>query len=394
MVRFLCAVLLIAGCFSGYQPDDQPGELRVRRGAFASELVLSGELEAARGDALAVPPLPSWQTAIKWMIEDGSAVRAGEPVAELDNTELTADLERRRQTLTQTLQELAQNEAQWAADLEQKQLDTEKKKSEFDKAKLQSDVPRDLLSARQYEENQNTLRRTQTEYDKSLDVLRSRRVGVSSERGNIQLRIEQARRAIARAEEGIGALVLRAPRDGIVVVRDHPWEGRKLQSGDPVFVGFPIALLPDLTSVRVNAALADVDDGKVAAGMPVTVTLDGYPSILYRGRITAISAVAQESRRMSLRRQFEVLIALDRLDPSRMRPGLSARVVVHRESKPSVLLVPRAAIDFSGAAPQVRLANGKTQDVKLGSCNAQDCIALDGLEEGRELAPVVEAKRG
>jgi multidrug resistance efflux pump len=394
MVRFLCAVLLIAGCFSGYQPDDQTGELRVRRGAFASELVLSGELEAARGDALAVPPLPSWQTAIKWMIEDGSAVRAGEPVAELDNTELTADLERRRQTLTQTLQELAQNEAQWAADLEQKQLDTEKKKSEFDKAKLQSDVPRDLLSARQYEENQNTLRRTQTEYDKSLDVLRSRRVGVSSERGNIQLRIEQARRAIARAEEGIGALVLRAPRDGIVVVRDHPWEGRKLQSGDPVFVGFPIALLPDLTSVRVNAALADVDDGKVAAGMPVTVTLDGYPSILYRGRITAISAVAQESRRMSLRRQFEVLIALDRLDPSRMRPGLSARVVVHREWKPSALLVPRAAIDFSGAAPQVRLANGKTQDVKLGSCNAQDCIALDGLEEGRELAPVVEAKRG
>ncbi|HJQ41044.1 MAG TPA: HlyD family efflux transporter periplasmic adaptor subunit [Thermoanaerobaculia bacterium] len=394
MVRYLCAVLLIAGCFSGYKPEDQPNELRVRRGAFASELVLSGELEAARGDALAVPPLPSWQTAIKWMIEDGSAVRAGEPVAELDNTELTADLEQRRQTLTQTLQELAQNEAQWAADLEQKQLDTEKKKSEFDKAKLQADVPRDLLSARQYEENQNTLRRTQTEYDKSLDVLRSRRVGVGSERGNIQLRIEQARRAIARAEEGIGALVLRAPRDGIVVVRDHPWEGRKLQSGDPVFVGFPIALLPDLSTVRVNAALADVDDGKVAAGMPVTITLDGYPSIPYRGRITSISAVAQESRRMSLRRQFEVLIELDRLDPSRMRPGLSARVVVHREAKPSVLLVPRAAIDFSGAAPQVRLSSGKTQDVKLGSCNAQDCIATGGIEEGSELEAIVEAKRG
>src|ERR1041384_1380985 len=98
MVRFLCAVLLIAGCFSGYQPDDQPGELRVRRGAFASELVLSGELEAARGDALAVPPLPSWQTAIKWMIEAGSAAGPGERVAELDNPELTADLERRRQT--------------------------------------------------------------------------------------------------------------------------------------------------------------------------------------------------------------------------------------------------------------------------------------------------------
>src|ERR1051325_710768 len=365
MVRNLIAVLLIAGCFSGYSnKDEQARALRVRRGTFVSEMLLSGELEAARGDALAVPPLPSWQTAIKWMIEDGSAVRAGEPVAELDNSELTADLDSRRQTLTQTLQELAQNEAQWAADLEQKQLDSEKKKSELDKAKLQAAVPRDLISGRQFEENQTALRRTQTEYDKSVDVLRSRRIGVESERQNIVLRIEQARRAIARAEEGIGALVLRAPRDGIVVVRDHPWEGRKLQSGDPVFVGFPIALLPDLSTVRVNAALADVDDGKIANGMPVDVTLDGYPSIVYRGHISAISAVAQESRRMSLRRQFEVLIALDRLDPSRMRPGLSARVVVHRETKPSVLLIPRAAIDFSAAAPQVRFANGKSENVK------------------------------
>lgn len=395
MVRYLLAVLLIAGCFSGYTNDDEPsGALRVRRGAFVNELVLSGELEAARGDALAVPPLPSWQTAIKWIVEDGSAVRGGEPVAELDNSELTADLEQRRQTLTQTLQELAQNEAQWAADLEQKQLDSDKKKSELEKARLQASVPRDLISARQYEENQAALRRTQTEYDKSVDVLRSRRVGVNAERSNIQLRIEQARRAIARAEEGIGALVLRAPRDGIVVIRDHPWEGRKLQSGDPVFVGFPIALLPDLNTVRVNAALPDVDDGKIAAGMPVSVTLDGYPSIVYRGRISAISAVAQESRRMSLRRQFEVLIALDQLDPARMRPGLSARVVVQRESKPSVLLVPRAAIDFSGAAPQVRLANGKTESVKLGACNAQDCVAVSGIDEGRVLAPVMEAKRG
>jgi len=395
MKHFVAVLLLLAGCFSGYTDNNNTSDvLRVRRGPFVSELVLSGELEAARGDALAVPPLPQWQTNIKWMIDDGSAVKAGDRVAELDNGDLTADLDRKRQTLTQALQEMQQKEAEWAADLEQKQLESEKKKSDNDKAKLQAAVPRDLLSGRQYEENQTALLRTKTEYDKSLDVLRSKRTQVASERQNILLRIEKARREIARAEAGIGALVLRAPRDGIVVIRDHPWEGRKLQSGDPVFVGFPIALLPDLSSIRVNAALADVDDGKIANGMPVTVTLDGYPSIAYHGHISAISAVAQESRRMSLRRQFEVLIELDRLDPSRMRPGLSARVVVQRETKRGSLLVPRAAIDFSGSEPVVRFANGKSQTVKLGPCNAQDCIAVGGVEEGRELARVVEAKRG
>jgi HlyD family secretion protein len=390
MVRYACIAVLLAGCFSGYSTDDERNhELRVRRGAFTSELVLSGELEAARGDALAVPPLPSWQTGIKWIADDGAEVKAGDPVAELDNSGLTADLEGRRQTLTQTLQELQQREAQWSADIQQQQLEAEKKKAELDKAQLQVKVPRDLISGRQYEERQTALRRTQTDYDKALDVLRSKRTGIDAERQNIVLKIEQARRAIARAEEGINALVLRAPKSGIVVVRDHPWEGRKLQSGDPVFVGFPIALLPDMSSIRVNAALADVDDGKIAVGMPVTVTLDGYPSMVFTGHVSAISAVAQESRRMSLRRQFEVLVALDKLDPTRMRPGLSARVVVKRDEKRATLLAPRAAIDFSAASPRAHLVSGKTADVKLGPCNAQDCIVLTGLEEDQKLAPVV-----
>jgi len=394
MSRYLVLCLVFTGCFSGYSTDEAERELRVRRGAFKSELVLSGELESARGDALAVPPLPSWQTAIKWLADDGAHVNAGDPVAELDNSDLTADLDSRRQSLTQALQELQQNEAQWAADLEQKQLEVEKKKAELDKAKLQSVLPRDLISGRQYEENQKTLRRAQTEHEKALDVLRSRRTGVDSERENLLLRIEQARRAIARSEAGITAMVLRAPREGIVVVRDHPWEGRKLQAGDPVFVGFPIALLPDMSSIRVNAALADVDDGRITRGMPVTVTLDGYPSMTFDGHIASISAVAQESRRMSLRRQFEVLVDLHHLDPERMRPGLSARVVVKQDEKRAVLLAPRAAIDFSGTAPHVRLASGKDADVKLGPCNAQECVVLSGLEEDQKLAAIVEAKRG
>jgi multidrug resistance efflux pump len=241
-----------------------------------------------------------------------------------------------------------------------------------------------LLSTRQFEQNALALKRATVEHAKAIDVLRSRRVAVESERQNLLLRIAQTEREIARTERGIAALVLRAPKDGIVVIRDH-WQGRKLQTGDTVFVGFAIAMLPDLTSIRLKAALADVDDGKIAPGMPVAVTLDGYPDVHYAGRVTSISAVAQESRRASLRRHFEVLVALDKLDPDRMRPGLSARVVVNRESLPEALLAPRAAIDFSGKVPRVRLANGRDVEVQLGPCNAQVCVVSSGLEEGEKL---------
>ena len=397
MNRLVACALLVAvaaGCFSGYSEPAGPGELRVRRGTFAAEVVLSGEMEAAAGEVLTVPPLPSWQTAIKWLADEGTPVKAGEPVVELDNSALTSDLESKRQTAMQTIQELQQREAEWEADLEQKELEVEKKRADLDKAKLAVVVPRELLSLRAYEENQGTLRRTTVEHDKAVDVLNSRRTAVKAERDNLLLRIQKAEREIAIAETAIDALVLRAPRDGILVVRDHPWEGRKLQTGDAVWVGFPIAMLPDLSSLRVKAALADVDDGKIAVGMPATVTLDGYPNVPFRGRITSISAVAQESRRQSLRRHFDVFVALDRLDPDRMRPGLSARVVVGRETQPSVLLAPRAAIDFSGPAPRARLAGGGMREVKLGSCNAQDCVVSSGLAEGEALSPLLEVVRG
>lgn len=393
---FLCAVLLLlaSGCFSGVAETPVKGELRVRRDTFRSDMILSGEVEAARGDFLSVPRLPSWQTAIKWLAEDGAPVKANDPVVELDNSALTADLETKRQTLTQALQELQQKEGEWAADLENRQLDVEKKKAELDKAKVAAAVPEDLLSAKLYEDRQGDLRRTTTEYEKAVDLRNSTRTGIDADRRNLLLRIEKARREIEIAEVAIAALVLRAPRGGVVVVRDHPWEGRKLQIGDPVWVGFPMAMLPDMTTLRVKAVLADVDDERIKVGMPVTITLDGYPQLDYSGRIQAISAVAQESKRMSLRRQFDVLVALDRLDSERMRPGLSARVIVHQRTQNQALLAPRAAIDFSGTTPRARTSSGEMKDVELGPCNAQDCVVTSGLDDGDKLAPIVEVAGG
>lgn len=397
MKRFLACAFVVstaAGCFSGYSEEPARGDLRVRRGAFASEVVLSGEVEAAAGEVLTVPRLPSWQTAIKWIADEGTAVKSGDAVVELDNSALTADLESKRQSAMQTIQELQQKEAEWEADLEQRELEVEKKLSELEKARLDALVPRDLLSARGYEEKQGALRRTKTEHDKAVDLLKARRTAVDAERQNLLLRIGQAEREIATAELAINALVLRAPRDGILVLRDHPWEGRKLQTGDPVWVGFPIAMLPDLDSLRVKAALADVDDGKIAPGMPVTVTLDGYPGVPFTGKITSISAVAQESRRASLRRHFDVFVALDKLDAARMRPGLSARVVVRRSTEASALLVPRAALDFSGPGPRARTRSGTFKDVTLGPCNALECVVVNGLADGDAVASVMEVSRG
>jgi multidrug efflux pump subunit AcrA (membrane-fusion protein) len=385
MNRLLCgvAVALLAACFSGFREEEGTEELRVRRGVFVSDVILTGELEAARGAAMTVPNLPSWQTSIKWLATDGVPVKQGERVVELDNSTFTTELDSKRQTELQALQELQQREGEWKADLEQKQLDYETKKSELEKAKIDAGVPRDILSLREYEDRQTRFRRATVEYEKARDLLASQRQGIDSDRKNLGLRLQKAQREIRIAERAIEDLVLRAPRDGIVVVRDIPWEGRKLQQGDTVWVGFPMALIPDLSSLQVAVTLPDVDDGRVSPGMRASVTLDGYPDRQFTGTVTSISAVAQESNRQSLRRAFKVVVNLDRIDAERMRPGLSARVVIRQAAAADRLLVPRASLDLATA--RVRLQNGRFVTVKVGQCNAQECIIDSGLQAGQRL---------
>ena len=380
------AVATLAACFARSVPDGA-GELRVRRGLFENKVILTGELRAARGDDITVPRLPSWQTSIKWLSPDGLEVKAGDKVVELDNSQFASNLDGKRQNVAQAIQELQQREAEWAADTLEKQLDVERKRADADKARIDASIPRDLLSVREYENRQLAKQRTETELAKATDVLRSQRAGVAADRENLRLNLGKAKRELATAEQAIEALLLRAPRDGIVVLRDHPWEGRKLQEGDGVWVGFPIAQIPDMPTLRVEASLPDVDDGKVERGMNATVVLDAYPDMTFPARVTEISAVAQESSRTSLRRQFRVVVALNSLDLARMRPGLSARVIVHRASAGNALIVPRKAIDFSAATPRTRLSGGKTVELTLGDCNAQDCTVTNGLKEGDVVLP-------
>jgi HlyD family secretion protein len=381
---FAAAALLLAGCFSGYDttPASSP---RVRRGTFVNQIVITGELESARGASVSVPPLPNWQTSIKWLAPDGTDVKAGDRVAELDNTSIATDLDQKKQNETQARQELEQKNAEWAADLRDKTLDVDRKQSDLEKAKLEAAIPKEIVSARDYEDRQTKLKKGLSEYDKSRETLRAQQKAVASDRANLELKIARAHREVETSLRALDQMVLRAPQDGIVVIRDHPWEGRKLQNGDTVWVGFPIALMPEIDSLQVSASLPDVDDGRIAAGMPAVVTVDGYPSLHFPATIASVAAVAQEEARLSMRRKFRVVVKLAKIDPSMMRPGLSARVEIRRELQRGVLIAPRAAIDFSAKQPRARLASGKSVAVTVGSCNAQECVVKSGLDEGVRL---------
>ena len=138
--------------------------------------------------------------------------------------------------------------------------------------------------------------------------------------------------------------------------------------------------------MRVEAVEFDVDDGRVTPGMPAVCTLDTYPDEPIPCRVESVAPVAQEAERSTLRRYFRVRVALDRSDPERMRPGMSAKVEVVTAAVDDALLAPRAALDLAADPPRAARAGGGWAPVRLGACDAERCVVEDGLREGDRLA--------
>src|SRR6185503_11770052 len=222
-------------------------------------------------------------------------------------------------------------------------------------------VPQTLLPLLEYQQRQLSLEKARVAVAKAEADLQAQRQGSAADLGVRAVDLDKARREIRDAETAISALVLTAPRDGIILAADHPWEGRKIEVGDNVWVGLAVMSVPDLSSVVVDAALSDVDDGRVRPGMTALCSLDAYPGETFPARVETVAAVAREAARSSLLRSFKVRLRLDRVDPARMRPGMSVKVEVLGAEVQNALLAPRAGLDLTPQPPEpprARLAAG------------------------------------
>ncbi|MGH9320035.1 MAG: HlyD family secretion protein, partial [Vicinamibacteria bacterium] len=238
----------------------------------------------------------------------------------------------------------------------------EEAKVAHEKARIEADVPKELLPLRTFQERQLELERARTRHEEARDVLETLLRTKEEKIALKKLALEKTLYDIRVAEEAIEALTLLAPRDGFLVVAEIPWEGRKVQEGDNVWAGFLLLKIPDLTEMRVMAELSDVDDGRIEPGMKAVVTLDAHPELQFEGEVASIPPVAQETSPRSLRRAFTVRVVLSETDPELMRPGMAARVEVITRTMNDVLLAPRSTIDFEGRALPPR------------ACNLFDCV--------------------
>jgi multidrug resistance efflux pump len=375
------------------------GELSVRRGSFEQTFLLTGELEAASAIQLPVPRTPSWRVEIRWLAEDGSPVHEGDRLVQFDNSDFVSDLEDKQVSLEEKLSELERKQAETLDQIRQKEFAVARARAELEKAKIEANLPEGIVPRQELADRELELANAEDELEKAAADLASEREASEADLEIQRIEIEKARREIDVARGAIEQLTLTAPTDGLFLVGELPWEDRTIQVGDTVWAGLTVGTIPDLSSLLVRGRLPDVDDGRVRIGMPARVVLDAYPAEVLDGEITRVSPIAREEGSDSLRRFFEVEIALDDSDPERMIPGMSARVEIVRTARDDALIVPRVTVARGGSGggdgdrdgARVRRADGSEVPVRLGPCNALECVleteAGDDLAVGTSLAP-------
>ncbi len=363
-------------------------QLTVTHGNFSTTFLMTGELVAEEAVRLTIPFANIWPVTIRWIAEDGVKVDPGEVVAEFDNSSLTSELIEKERTVEQQELELQALKARTRSEELRASLDLERKQSAWEKAKLDATVPASLLASQDYERRQLDMRRAQLAFNQAQQTLGQQQKKTLAEIQKQSITLEKARRSVAQAKNGIDRLALTAPKSGVLLIHEHPQEGRTFQAGDSSWPGVLVASLPDLSTLMVNAWLFDVDAGRVESGMRVTASIDAFPELELEGEIVEVQSFAEAPKPGSSQRRFQVRARLKDLDPSRMRPGMSVKLMVHTLQE-KVLVIPRSTLFFDASQPgkvvMAHLVNGKDTPVELGSCNRSHCVLLAGLDIGAKL---------
>jgi len=257
----------------------------------------------------------------KMLVEENDAIAAGQAIAIVENAEQTARVSAARAQLAQAQAQLerlvngARPEERREAQAQLEQLD-----AELEWAKLDYDRKKPLRASGAA---------SQAALDQSSSALRSlnmRRAAMAERLAVIETgtraediaaaraAVEQRKAETAFAEAQLEKFTIRSPVAGTILRRQRN-AGEAVTNIDPT----PIAIVGDLSRLRVRAEVDETDLGRVAAGQRVEVSADAFPGQKFGGTVVRVAhrlgAKAVQTGRPADKVDMKVLQTMIDLDP-------------------------------------------------------------------------------
>ena len=377
---------------------------RVRKGDFVISIKARGEIRSTRSATIVAPQVPDPR--IVKLAEAGKPVKKGEVVIEFDAVQQEQNYLDKATGVRGVDSEIVQTEGlaengrrvrphQPAAVPVQRgarQAGRRARPKSFRKSKARR-------TASMSDVSEGDLMRVQK-------TLGAREVAHAADIERLDQKKDKTVRDMETAQQYMTLMKVRAPSDGIFNILPNFRAGGSFgqspppfKEGDRAWTGAAIAEIPDLSEMRIELMLEEVDRGKLKLGQPMMIRVDAIPEKEFRANLDWISPIASlVFRTYPPEKLFPARATLKNLDP-RLRPGMSASAQIIVERQPGVLLIPTKASFLLNGKPAVYIQEGQNfsqRNIQVGRRSDEDIVVTGGLKEGELVtleSPADAAKR-
>ena len=355
----------------------------VKQGNFKVMVTTTGELRASKfvqvtGPAQAMS-VNVYNTKISSIVPEGSVVKEGDVIAELDRgplatrlNDVTLNLQKAQADFTTAQLDSALNLAQSREDvrtaeytLEEKKLLKEQAKYEAPTIKRQAEID--------YEKAQRALDQSKRNLDTKTKQAVAKMSSVGADLGRQQNQLKNI-------QDVMGSFTVKAPGPGMVIyVRE--WNGKKKGVGSQWSPWDPtVATLPDLLHMESDTYVNEVDVRKISVGQKVQISLDADATKKLEGKVTHVANVGEQKPNQDSK-VFEVHIDVMQSDTT-LRPGMTTSNAIEVASIPNVLSIPLEAVTSDSGYSYVYKKDGRNvvrQMIETGAMNDNEIIVRKGL---------------
>jgi HlyD family secretion protein len=385
----LPALLVIGGArlLRSVRPDGI-ATVEVRSERFVREVSATGTLKAVKATPIVVPVESGRSQKVAALARDGSLLKAGDLVVEFDPWDADREAADGKADLSAAQAKIEKTQADGGKTARSLRLDRDVAKEQLSRAQtfLLTD---DRLFSR------NAVIESALDRDlfaKKADVAErklSRNGRLSAaERALGEIEAGKARTSIANAEKSLRALRIVAPHDGLLLL-ERKWTGEPPFVGDSLWPGQKVAEIPDLSNLEAKVFVLEADAAGLKPGLAVRLAIEGRPGVEFAASVVRVDALAKPRDRQSPVKYFETVLALEKPDPSFMRPGERVRAVIKLEEAEGVVAIPRGALfEKDGRRVVYRHENGGfvPVEVKVGRNSVSRIVVESGLRPGDRIA--------
>jgi HlyD family secretion protein len=385
------AVVVIIGIAAYLAFQIKPGaekSHKIRRGNLEVVVNCKGEVKGEKYTEINLPDvicdeqLHIYQFKIADAISEGKAVKKGDYIAKLDDSQIQT-----------SMREIMQEKERMDADLRNVILDStvnlSQRREAINNAKLDLEYLKIDLEQSKYE-SEAYQRKTQMNYQKAeieVDKIR-RNYLLDKNRTKLQVtryqdRVADRQKRIDRYQQALAATTITTPEDGIVMFAKD-WSGKAYGKDSQINIWRPLlATLPDMSVAITETFVREIDISKIEMGDSVQITIDALTDKTFLGKVVKIANIGEDHQDFDMK-VFRVLIRFERSDKD-MKPGMNANTDIIVESYHNKLLVPRKAIFAKNGKPVIYLKKSGTiseQEIQVVAENDQFSVVEKDIQEG------------